>query len=206
MSDDARQGGSANPFEDLLGAPPAESLAGSPVTLLPRPLQEDSPQGPSPQAMELGFDPGAALPAPEPRKPERPELADWRDGLPQGKPNATAPTDLSALHGGNGTPTTKKLPLGTIVRGVLAAAVLIVAVSALKKGSSGDDSNAADTRTEADQLADLGMKPENLPACWTRDAGHRFRYKGESGEMVTVVSIADVPLLFRASAECVPLP
>lgn len=206
MSDDTRQGGPANPFEDLLGAPPATVPAGSPVTLLPRTAPEQAPPEPSAQSLELGFDPGAALPAPEPRKPERPELADWRDGLPQGPPNAAAPTDLAALTSRGPQSTAKKPPLGAIVGGLIVVVAVVVAAGAFKGGKSPVDSTAVNTRTEADQLADLGMRPENVPACWTRDAGHRFRYKDGTGEVITVVSIADVPLLFRVNAECIPHP
>lgn len=206
MSDDTRQGGPANPFEDLLGAPAAEVPAGSPVTLLPRMAPEHAPREPSAQSLELGFDPSAALPTPEPRKPERPELADWRDGLSQGPPTAAAPTDLAAISSWAPKTTAKKPPLGAIVGGLIGVAVLVLAASAYKGGKSTDASSAVDARTDADQLADLGMRPENAPSCWTRDAGHRFRYKDATGEMITVVSIADVPLLFRASAECVPHP
>ncbi|MFZ9887129.1 MAG: hypothetical protein ACO3JL_06475, partial [Myxococcota bacterium] len=148
MSDDRRQGGPANPFEELLGAPPAASPTGSPVTLLPRAAAASTPTEPSAQALELGFDPGAALPAPEARKPERPELADWREGLPRGQAGATAPADLAAVSSRNPLTSTRKRPLGPIVGAIVVVAAIVVAASQWKGRTTGAPTGAP-TRSEA---------------------------------------------------------
>ena len=45
---------------------------------------------------------------------------------------------------------------------------------------------------------------ENAPDCWERDDGFSFVYKSKSGEKVKVDTIAEIPVLFRKNAVCVP--
>lgn len=211
-----------NPFaQNAAPAPasapqPSEPPANEPpaITLI-RASKTDTPAAPPApvgggDAMEaLGLDIEERKPPPK-QKQVRPELEEWRSEMAYGAATPTAePPNLASVS----NPRIQALPPakkgGALKYVAIAVAVVVVIAGAgiaqrVLAGSSEGEAGPAETLSEADQLLQLGIRPENAPDCFTRDKGFDFSFVESSGKTVTVASIADVPVLYRINAKCLP--
>jgi len=151
----------------------------------------------------IGMD-SSDVPAPRAPAPEQPE---WDQAMPGTNP------------GGEGAGPAKGRPARpaaaessqTTKYMAIAAAVLVLGLGGMFAKRSMDTTAKEEAKaaakagvvSEADQLAALGIKPENAPPCWTRDKGYKFSYVSSSGTNVIVDSIADVPTLYRGGTKCI---
>lgn len=229
---DDLMGGDAASAPNPFGGPAPPSLNMDPdgppaITVLRNPQGDNAPsppKAPSPPAANaapnVGQDAMAALglelaprePPPK-SKAVRPELAEWRmevttgagvvATMPPRQPAASNPR-LQAL------PPSKK---GGPLKKVIGAAVVVIVVLAgasigkrvLDQASKEPAAPQVDEGlSQTDQLLQLGIRPENAPDCFTQDKGFQFSFVDSSGQTVVVNSIADVPVLYRINARCLP--
>ena len=221
--------GGANPFDDIMGSAPASApnpfapgavpKSGAspdepPAITLIRASKSDAPPAPAPSGggeavMEaLGLDVEERAPPPK-QKAVRPELEEWRSGMAHGA--AAQPGDAPNLA----SVSSPRLPVQQENKGgalnYVAIAVGVVVVLAgvgigqrVLAGGGEAEGESGQALSEVDQLLELGIRPENAPDCFTRDQGFDFSYVDSGGGTVVAKSIADVPVLYRINAKCLP--
>lgn len=158
----------------------------------------------------LGLDIEERAPPPK-QKTVRPELEEWRSSMTNGGPPSTGETpNLASVSNPRMQALAPPKRSGALKYVGIAVGVLVVLAGAgiaqrlLAGGGEQGDTASAATLSETDQLLQLGIRPENAPDCFTRDQGFDFSYVDSGGQTVTVKSIADVPLLYRINAKCLP--
>lgn len=158
----------------------------------------------------LGLEVEAHAPPPK-QKAIRPELQEWSAEITTGAGMRAgeAPSFATVSN-----PRMQALPppkkSGTLKYAALAvvgAVVVLAGVKTVPRLLAGKDATSTTSQTalsETDQLLQLGIRPENAPDCFTRDQGFKFSFVDSGGQTVTVKSIADVPVLYRINARCIP--
>lgn len=208
--------GSDNPFDDIMGAAPEAApnpFAGNPITIQRLSAQQGGPPGAPPAApppaaeQSSGLDTGPAYAPPPPPKPVRPELQEWRQEIPRSGATPEEPPNLATASSPRvkALPPPKKSPLATYATIGVVVLLFVVGLGVTQRFLKKDDKGATQPgpqQTNADQLLQLGIRPENAPDCWTRDQGYKFSYLDSAGKNVVVASIDDVPMLYRGGAKC----